>query len=423
MIKRLKPKSEFSRNVLTLMTGTTIAQAIPIVITPILTRLYSPEDFGLLALFVAITMILGSIANGRYELAIMLPEDDEDAINIAALGLLIASIFSLLLLLLAIFLNTQLTDLLGNQDISFWLYFVPLVVWLVGLYNVLNYLNNRKKLYKDIANASIYKSTAMAAVQLAYGFIKASASGLIWGQIASNMFANIRLSKNIIQNYELKSVTRTDIKRLGKRYSSFPKYSMWAILANNLSTQLTNILISIIYSVGTLGYYSLAQKMLGMPSALIGNSISQVFFKIGSVERYKTGKVIIAFDSTIKKLMLLALPIFVVMFFIVEDVFAIVFSENWRIAGTYSMILTPMFAARFIVSAVSSVDTIMEKQNIFLLFNVLLLLVSLAVVLVAKNLIFEDLLKLLSLTTTIVYITYGFILRKMARNEFYDARL
>lgn len=88
-MKRFLSKSEFLRNVLTLMTGTTIAQAIPIANTPILTRLYTLADFGLLALFVAVTSILGSIANGRYEMAIMLPKKDEDAINIAALGLLI----------------------------------------------------------------------------------------------------------------------------------------------------------------------------------------------------------------------------------------------------------------------------------------------------------------------------------------------
>ena len=86
MLTKLKPKSEFTRNVLTLMTGTTIAQAIPIAISPILTRLYTPKDFGVLALFVAITSIFGSIANGRYELAIMLPKKDEDAVNILALG-------------------------------------------------------------------------------------------------------------------------------------------------------------------------------------------------------------------------------------------------------------------------------------------------------------------------------------------------
>ena len=75
MLNKLKPKSEFSKNVLTLMTGATIAQAIPIAISPILTRIYTPEDFGIFALFIAITTIFGTIANGRYELAIMLPKN------------------------------------------------------------------------------------------------------------------------------------------------------------------------------------------------------------------------------------------------------------------------------------------------------------------------------------------------------------
>ena len=102
MLNKLKPKSEFSKNVLTLMTGTTIAQAIPIAISPILTRIYTPEDFGVLALFVAITTIFGTIANGRYELAIMLPKKDEDAINIFALGFIITCFISLILLILVL---------------------------------------------------------------------------------------------------------------------------------------------------------------------------------------------------------------------------------------------------------------------------------------------------------------------------------
>ena len=82
MLQRFKLKSEFSKNVLTLMTGTTIAQTIPVAISPILTRIYTPEDFGIFAIYLAITAILGNIVSGRYELAIMIPKKDEDAINL-----------------------------------------------------------------------------------------------------------------------------------------------------------------------------------------------------------------------------------------------------------------------------------------------------------------------------------------------------
>ena len=95
--------SEFNRNVLTLMTGTTIAQAIPIAITPILTRIYTPEDFGVFAIFIAITSIFSVIVNWRYDIAIMLPKKDEEAINILALGFIISCIISLILLILVFF--------------------------------------------------------------------------------------------------------------------------------------------------------------------------------------------------------------------------------------------------------------------------------------------------------------------------------
>ena len=109
------------------MTGTTIAQAIPIAISPILTRIYTPEDFGLLALFVAITSIFASIANARYELAIMLPKKDEDAINIFALGFIVTTSLSLVLLFLVVLFNDYFTKLLNNEEISICLYFIAYI--------------------------------------------------------------------------------------------------------------------------------------------------------------------------------------------------------------------------------------------------------------------------------------------------------
>src|SRR2546425_10423373 len=113
MFSRLLPKSEFIRHILTLITGTTIAQAIPLVVTPILTRIYSPQDFGLFALYMSIIAILGVVATGRYELAIMLPEKDEDAINVVYISFIITLATSLITLIVFWFFNTEFTSILG----------------------------------------------------------------------------------------------------------------------------------------------------------------------------------------------------------------------------------------------------------------------------------------------------------------------
>ena len=129
MFSKIKLSTEFSRNVLTLMMGTTIAQAIPIAISPVLTRIYTPSDFGLFALFNSLIAVFGVIASGRYELAIMLPKKDEDAINIASLGILISTFFSVFLFFIILFFNDSICSLLNNTDIKPWLYFIPLVVF------------------------------------------------------------------------------------------------------------------------------------------------------------------------------------------------------------------------------------------------------------------------------------------------------
>ena len=419
MLSKIRSKSEFSRNVLTLMTGTTVAQAIPIAISPILTRIYSPEDFGLLALFVAITAILGSIATARYELAIMLPEADDDAINVAALGVVISAAISLLLFLPAFFLNEKISAILENEQIGFWLYFVPVVVFLLGMFNVLNYLNTRKKLYKDIAKANVMKSVGLASAQLSIGFVKAGATGLISGQIIAHFVANYRLTVNALKNYDIGKVNVGEIKKVAKRYINFPKFSMWAILANSLAYNLTNILISLYYSVATLGFYSFAQKMLGMPSSLIGRSIGQVYFQQAVAEKQKTGKAVHTFAKTSKKLFLFSAVIFIPMYFILPLAFEVIFGSEWRTSGEFAQITLPFVAMQFIAAALSNTNNVFEKQKIALVWQVGLSVLSIGSIFVAQFLdwSFVEFIQVFTGCLASYYILLYFILWKVSKGE------
>jgi len=413
-------KSDFTKNVLTLMTGTTIAQAIPIAISPILTRLYTPEDFGVLALFVAITSIFGSIANGRYELAIMLPKKDEDAINIFALGFIIVSCLSLFLLMIIVLFHNNILNLLHNNSISLWLYFVPIAVFFIGLFNILNYFNNRKKQYKDLAKATIIKSIATAIVQLSLGFFKAGVAGLISGQLASSFVANITLLKNILKDKILISkISKIKMIALAKRYKNFPKFSMWGVLANSLSYHFINILISSFFSLMTLGYYSLVQRLLAMPSSLIGKSISQVFFQQATKEKQLNGNAIKIFKTTLIKLLIISIPSFGILFFIVEDLFAFVFGEEWRIAGVYAKIVIPFFCINFISSPLAISMSIFEKQKSGLYINLILIVSSLTIILIAKyyNIPFKNYLILFATIQSLNYFLFIFYYHKVVRGS------
>lgn len=414
------PGGEFTRNVLTLLTGTTIAQAIPVLIAPVLTRLYSPKDFGLAALFFSITSILGVIANGRYELAIVLPVEDEDAINLTALAILIAVNLSIILLLIIIIFNRQIAVLLKSQEIAPWLYFAPLVIFLTGLFNALNYFHVRIKSFKKIATANVYRSIASSMVQLGLGFLKAGATGLISGQILSSIAGNTTLGYALIKNKILISrINWTDIKRMAKRYIDFPKFSSWSILANTLAYNLTNIFISTVYSASTLGFFSLGNTAIGMPSSLLGNSVGQVFFEKANEERNKTGRAIHTFNSTFKGLLVVAIPTFIVLFFVVDDLFGFIFGEQWRLAGQYAKIMLPLFFIRFVTAPISNINNIFEKQKIALTWQLSLLVATLVVFYISKmaNLNITNFLYLFSSVSFMLYLILYFIMHAVSRGE------
>jgi len=416
MKSRLKISSEYSQNVLTLMTGTTLSQAIPIAITPILTRIYTPEDFGVYAMFVAIITILGTIASGRYELAILLPEKDEDAINIFALGLLITMLMVMITAILVIVFKDNILSLLNNQEMKYWLYFVPVAVCFIGCHNLLLYINNRFKDFKGLSSSFIIRSSTSALLQISIASIKKGVTGLISGQIISQLISDIWLVIIMSQHkINLSVINKTKVIDMAKRYSDFPKFSVPAVLANKLTSHLSNIIVATIFSLSTLGFYSHVQRVLGLPSSLMGASISRVFFHEANNEKQNTGMAIKTFKKTILKLLFIGIPIFGLLYFIVEDLFAFMFGETWRIAGEYAKIVIPLFFVKFVVSSVSSIDTIMEKQKLDLLFNIVLLFISLIVIVVSSNYSFNKFLINWTISMSSLYACYGYLLMKMSQ--------
>jgi len=402
------------------MTGTTVAQAIPILISPLLTRIYSPEDFGQLALFMSLASIFGSIVNGRYELAIMLPRKDEDAMNIFVLGLVISSFISIMLLILIVLFHYKIVLLLNNNQIGNYLYFIPVSVFLIGLFNSLSYYNSRKKYFKDIAKATIIKSLILSSIQIVIGFFYNGALGLISGEVISRLSANGKLFLNMTKEKKIfHNISKIKIYALMKRYKNLPRFSVFATLANTSTFNIVNIYISMFFSLSLLGYYSLVQRVLGTPMSLIGTAISNVFFREATSEKQRTGVAIHTFLSTIKKSILISLPLFIILFFTIETIFEIVFGEEWRVAGEYAKILIPMFFIRFVIVTVSLLETVMERQKVFMLFNIVLFLTTFMCIVYASffHIEFKMFLQMISMSIGSTYFGYGIIMYLMAKGK------
>jgi len=417
LLNKLKPKSEFSKNVLTLMTGTTIAQAIPIAISPILTRLYTPEDFGVVALFVAITTIVGSLSTGSYELAIILPKKDEEAINIFALGLIITLSLSFLLLIIVSVFNEYLTQLLGNKEIGFWLYFIPLTVFFTGLFNVLKYFNTRQKNYKDISNVTIVKSTILATLQLSIGLIKQGATGLISAQIISNMFANMKLLKNILKDKKLISkVSKVKIIAVAKKYKKFPKFSLPSTILNVFSYQILTILLGVFFNTAVVGYYFLANKLIRMPIGVIGGSIGQVFYQELTMVKNDKKAVQALTLKTLKKLFLIGIIPFSIIMIFGDYIFLVAFGEKWVIAGEYAQMLALWMMLIFLFSPLSNLCFIFGKQKETFYFNLMTLSANIIIIIIGATIFnsASSTIALLGVVGILFWIYWGVFLLKLA---------
>lgn len=379
MIGKLKPKSEFSRNTLTLMAGTAIAQAIPLALTPILTRIYSPSEFGVLAIYMALVSILSVIATGRYELAIMLPSQEKDSANLFILSMLIACCISIILFIIIFSFKKNILLLLGIPNLGNWLYLVPISILLTSAHQTLTYWNNRKKHFKLLASNRVYYSGSLSFGQLLLGLLSAGFSGLISGELLGRLISIAHLVKASKDNlFKIKNYFDiSNIKLVMKNYQQFPIYDIPASLLSVGVAQSPSILLTLLFSPVYAGFFYLTQRILQAPITLISGAVLDVF-KITATEDYlRDGNAKKIYLKTFLALIVMGSTPTIVLYFTIESVFLFLFGEEWKVAGEYAKILLPALLLRFVANPLSFILYITEKQHINLIgMIVLLVLVS-----------------------------------------------
>ena len=420
MLKKFIPKSSYARNVITLMTGTGLAQAIPIAISPILTRLYSPEDFGIFGLYMAIVAIASVLVTGRYELAILLPRNDRDALHIVALAIGLSAAVSALLLVVVLVFNGPITQLLGASDIAPWLYWVPASTVLMGIYTSLNYWSNRKGQYRRLAVSRVVQTSGTSATQLGAAFLRSGPAGLVVGQLTGQLMASSLQARMIYREdqNQIKTLRWGRVRALARKYRNFPRFLIVAHGFNTASGQVPMLLLSTLFNTATAGYYMLIQRVMAAPMVLVAGALGDVFRQEASRAYIHTGNCRAIYMSTFKRLLGLAVLPFAVFFFVAPALFGWVFGEPWRVAGEYARILTPMFFLQFITSPLSSVYMIAEKQKMDLAWQICLLVLVLSAFAIGG--IFSNIAIALALFSTaycLMYVINGMISYQLANGR------
>lgn len=395
------------------MTGTGIAQAIPIAIIPILTRMFSPEDFGLLALYAACVSILGVVATGRYEIAIMLPKDDEDARLLLQLSMLVALFFSFLISIPISIWNAQIARFLGNENIAVWLYLVPVSVLFTGIYQALTYWNNRQKKFINTAVSRVNQSLFQGFSQTSLGFLQVS-GGLICGQFVGIVSGLIYLLKKD-RNY--KSLIRkskiNSIQKQGIKYHKFPTYGVWGALCDAGAVQMPVILLTKFYSNSVTGMFSLTFRVLNMPTSIISSAIAQVLFqKVVEISQTEPEKLNLYIIKMFLLLFIIYLPAVPVLFIWGESLFSIIFGNEWSQAGVYAGYLVIAVAVRFAVSPLSAVLGLEQNIKMGVLWQVLYLCTISVTLYFSSSLSIEEFLIAFVVHEVVLYLIYLFLILK-----------
>ena len=366
LLSKFKPKSEFSRNVLTLITGTTIAQAIPIAISPILTRIYTPEDFGIFGLYISITVMIGVFVTGKYELAIMLPQEEEEAANILVLSILITIFMSLLTFLFIYIWHADIMNLFSNKELSDYLYFMPLTILFIGSYQAFNYWSNRQKNYKLMSQSIIVKAISNATGNISFGFLNYSFAGLIFTNIITSLIALCYIVLKNIASIHKHNITYEKILSLIVKYKQFPTHTAPQNFIYQLTLQLPILIITIMFSLPILGFFILANRILLTPLSILGNSLGQVFYQKGtSLYTDNKNELYYSIRSMFIKLLMLSSIVGMTIIYFLPDLFSILFGNRWIQGGAIAQHLLIYLIYRFALEPFTRIYLISKNNHFY----------------------------------------------------------
>jgi len=365
MLRQIKTKfaSEFVKNSLTVFSGNAIAQAIPFLVEPVLTRLFMPSDFAVLAIYLSVANLFSIIATARYEMAIVLPKSDKQAINIVGLSVIISLIVSALSLIIVWIFNVKICKILSSEEVSSYLFLVPLTTLSIAWYHIFNYWNVRKKQFKNVTYAKSFQSISTVGVTAGLASIKSA--GLILGQIFGYFFGMLVMLFKFLQKdrKQLKEITISEMKSVATTYQDFPKINTFHAFCDVLKQSGEVFLLSYYYLKEQVGLHSRTLRLLFAPSALLGAAIGQVFYQRASEVYQNNGDLKNLVKKVMGLLFVISLPAFLAVAIWGDDLFAWFLGENYRIAGVYGRYLTPYLFLSFIVSPISQLPLIVNKQK------------------------------------------------------------
>lgn len=359
----------FARSVVTLASGTAIAQLLLVLAVPVLTRLYTPADYGALAVYSSTLTVLVVVASLRYEAAIPLPEDDQVAGSLLALTFVLLTVMAALVSVLVWLAGDAFIAAVKVPALRPYLWLIPLGFIGAGAYQALSYWAIRRRAFGRVARTKVSQSVGQVVPQIGLGVLGAGVPGLLIGDLIGRAAGGGGLALLALRERPPAQVTRASLVAVAGRYRRFPLLTTWSGLFNIGSLQLPSILFAAGFGAAAAGFYALSFKMLVLPTMLVGQAVGQVFLSRAAPFAREPEQLRQLTERTALALFACGLPVFGAVALAGPQLFATVMGKEWEQAGRYAQVLAPWFVVWLVSNPLSGLLSVREWQGSALAFS------------------------------------------------------
>lgn len=372
-----QPRSGFFRAVAVLAGGAATGQAITLAASPVLSRLFDPDEFGVLALYTGALVIAMAVSSLRLEQAIGIPRSPQIAFNVMTLAVGISAVVALFVLVLGL-LAPELLLRFTDVDVPYVvLWLLPVGILFGSLHQALEIWALRTRQYSPIASTKIRQGITTALAQIGAGLLGAGAVGLTAGHALGQSVGAGSLVAKTVRSRALRRPRLRELRSALARYKHFPLLATPAALLNSASLQVPIFVLASTFGAAVTGQFFFSLRITMAPAGLIGRSISNVFYaEATALGRHRPVALRKLLLATSAKSFLLGLPVALILLFAAPVAFSRVFGDNWQLAGDFSQVMAAMLLANFALTPVERVFFVIERQTQNLGTNIARMLLS-----------------------------------------------